>query len=434
MRILYVVHGYFPEGVGGIELHCYYLASALAREHGVGVLSWQSDATKEEYAVEESRQGEVTVWRLNHRFSNIAAFRETYQNDRIDRIFDGIADKWRPDMVHVHHLIGLSTGILEGTKRRGLPLVLGLHDFWFGCPRGQRIRDSLIVCHEIDRRLCLRCLKPEAYELRAPRKPFWKWLHRLRMPTSRRGLRILAQYEADMHRALSLPDALVTASSFQREMYRSYGVDERKVHIIPYGLPTTAIAGTKRNASERLRVGFLGTLIPSKGAHVLLEAYRILARPDISLDFHGAWVPFHGDTGYLDRLKKAAAAIPGDIQFHGRYEPEDVSRILSSLDVLVVPSVWYGSYSIVIREGFLAGVPVVASGHGAMAEAIEHGVNGLLFAPGDAADLATQLRSLLEEPGLRERLAAHPKQVSAVQENAARHLNLYRSLLGEKRR
>ena len=87
-----------------------------------------------------------------------------------------------------------------------------------------------------------------------------------------------------------------------------------------------------------------------------------------------------------------------------------------------------------IREGFLAGVPVVASGHGAMAEAIEHGVNGLLFAPGDAADLATQLRRLLEEPGLRERLAAHPKQVSAVQENAARHLNLYRLLLGERRR
>ena len=217
-------------------------------------------------------------------------------------------------------------------------------------------------------------------------------------------------------------------------MYRCYGVDESKVHIIPYGLPTTAIAGTKRTACERLRIGYLGTLIPSKGAHVLLEAYRILAKPNISLDFHGAWVPLHADTGYLERLKKAAASIPGDIRFHGRYEPEDVSRILSSLDVLVVPSVWYGSYSIVIREGFLAGVPVVASGHGAMAEAIEHGVNGLLFAPGDAADLATQLRRLLEEPGLRERLAAHPKQVSAVQENAARHLNLYRSLLGERRR
>ena len=53
MRILYVVHGYVPEGVGGVELHCHRLASALAGEHAVGVLSWQSDAEKSEYAVEE---------------------------------------------------------------------------------------------------------------------------------------------------------------------------------------------------------------------------------------------------------------------------------------------------------------------------------------------------------------------------------------------
>jgi glycosyltransferase involved in cell wall biosynthesis len=215
-------------------------------------------------------------------------------------------------------------------------------------------------------------------------------------------------------------------------MYRSYGVDERKVHIMPYGLPTMAIAGVERQPRESMRIGFLGTLIPSKGAHVLLEAYRLLARPDVSLDFYGAWVPFHGDTGYLDQLKEAAATIPGDIQFHGRYEKEETPQLLSSIDVLVVPSVWYESYSIVLREGFLAGVPVVASGHGPLAEAIEHGIDGLLFTPGDAEDLARQFRRLLDEPGLRERLVRHPKRVASIEENAAQHLDLYRSLLGSR--
>ena len=432
MRILYVVHGYVPEAVGGVELHCHYLASALAGEHAVGVLSWQSDAAKGEYEVEECVQEGVTVWRLNHRFTDVGAFRDRYLNQRIDRIFDGIVDRWRPEIVHVQHLIGLSTGILESTKRRGLPLVLGLHDFWFGCPHGQRIRKSLVVCQEIDRRLCVPCLKPENYERRRRRKRFRKWLRRLRLPTRHRGLRVLAQYDADMRRALSLPDAFMTPSRFHQEMYRRYGVDERKMHIIPYGLPTMAITGVERQARERMHVGLLGTLMPSKGAHVLLEAYRLLARPDIALDFYGASVPFQGDTGYLDQLKEAAATIPGDIRFHGRYEKEATPQILSSIDVLVVPSVWYESYSIVLREGFLAGVPVVASDHGPLAEAIEHGVDGLLFAPADSEDLARQLRRLLDEPGLRERLVAHPKHVASIEENATRHLDLYRSLLGSR--
>ena len=64
-----------------------------------------------------------------------------------------------------------------------------------------------------------------------------------------------------------------------------------------------------------------------------------------------------------------------------------------------------------------------------MAEAIEHGVNGLLFRPDDAADLAEQLRRLIDEPELGRRLAGHPQRVASIEENAARHLEIYRSLV-----
>jgi glycosyltransferase involved in cell wall biosynthesis len=429
MRILFVVHAYVPESLGGVEIHCHHLASATAEGHDVAILARQADPARPDYALDERREGQVAVWRLNNRFTDLAAFRGIYRNDRIDELFEGLVARWRPDVVHVHHLIGLSVGILERTKRRGLPLVLGLHDYWLGCPRGQRIRDGLVLCHEIDRALCVPCLKPQNYEVRSPRPPIASWLARLRPPTRRRGLRLLREYDDDMHGVLALPDAFVTPARFHREMYARYGVDPRRMHILPYGLPTTSFAGIPRTPAAHFRIGFLGTLIPSKGAHLVLEAYRLLARPEATLDIHGNWVPFHGDDGYLDRLRAAAATIPGTIRFHGRYESGDVPRLLASLDVLVVPSLWYESYSIVIREGFLAGLPVVASGHGAMAEAIEHGRNGLLFRPGDATDLAAQLRRLIDEPELRQRIAAHPQQVVSIAENAARHLALYQSLL-----
>lgn len=433
MRILYVVHGFVPEAVGGVELHCSHLASTMAKNHAVGVLAWRSDATRPDYDLEESRQGPLTIWRLNHTYSDLGHFRGTYLNERIDAIFDEVVARWQPDVVHVLHLIGLSVGILDRTKRRSLPLVLDLHDYWFGCPRGQRIRDPLLLCHDIDRRLCVPCLKPQNYEIRAPRGPLWRWLSRLRAPSFRRGLRILAQYDADMRRILSLPDALVTPSDFHKEMYGRYGVEPAKLHTIPVGIAWERPPPRVTAVNGGTRIGYLGTLIPSKGAHVLIDAYGLLGRPDVTLDIHGMWMPFHGDTGYLDRLKAAAATLPGTIRFHGRYEQEEVPRILASLDILVVPSVWYESYSIVIREGFRAGVPVVASNHGAMAEAIEHEVTGLRFTPGDPADLAAQLRHLLDDPSLRQRLAAHPKRVPDVEENAARHAELYAALLRARR-
>jgi glycosyltransferase involved in cell wall biosynthesis len=428
MRILYVVHGYAPEAVGGVELHCQRLATALAGEHAVGVLAWQNDPNRPDYMIEERAQDGVTVFRLNHRFADLERFQDVYRNPRIDRLFDEVVTRFGPDVVHVHHLIGLSVGILERTRARGLPLVLGLHDFWFGCPRGQRIRDPLAICHTIDRRLCVPCLKPQNYELRAPRHRLGRWLRRLRPPTARRGLRILAAYDDEIRRLLALPNAIIVPSAFHRNAYRDTGVRSDAVHVVPYGLPTTAIAGAPRLPRDALHIGYLGTLIPSKGAHVLVDAYGLLARPEVVLDIHGAWVPFHGDTGYLDRLQKRAAEIPGTIRFHGRYEESAVPRILAGLDILVVPSVWWESYSIVIREGFLAGVPVVASRHGAMAEAIVHDTSGLLFTPGDAADLARQLRRLLETPDLGARLVAAPKPVASVAENAARHLALYAAL------
>lgn len=434
MRILLVVHGLPPEAVGGVEQQCHFLAVALGREHSVGVFCRRADQERPDYALDEQRREGFTVWYLNHRYSDLTSFTGIYRNRRIDDIFDTVLGQWSPDIVHVQHLIGLSLGIMERTKARGIPLVLSLHDFWFGCPRGQRIREGLKLCETIDRRLCVACLKPQNYEIRSPRRPLMRWLATLRAPTRRRGRAILRRYDADVRRVLALPDAIVTPARSHLRMYLGYGVDGRRAHVIDCGLAPAAAARTESPRGRPHRVGFLGTLIPSKGPHLLLEAYRLLARPEVTLDFYGAHLPFHGDTGYLDRLKAAAASIPGTIRFHGRYEAAQVPDILASLDVLVVPSLWYECSPIVIREGFRSGVPVIAAGHGGMAEAIEHGVNGLLFAPGSAADLAAQLRRLLDDPELWRRLAAYPHRVTTIDQYAARHLELYRRLLGERGR
>jgi glycosyltransferase involved in cell wall biosynthesis len=78
-----------------------------------------------------------------------------------------------------------------------------------------------------------------------------------------------------------------------------------------------------------------------------------------------------------------------------------------------------------IREGFLANVPVVASRLGPMADAVEDGVTGLLFDPGDAEGLSRCLRRLLEDARLRNDLARAPKAVPTAADVAEKLLALY---------
>jgi glycosyltransferase involved in cell wall biosynthesis len=106
-----------------------------------------------------------------------------------------------------------------------------------------------------------------------------------------------------------------------------------------------------------------------------------------------------------------------------------VGNVLSGMDVLVVPSRWYENGPGVIFEAFAAGIPVVATNLGGMSEFVRHERDGLLFGMEDPGDLARQLRRLVEEPGLLERLRAGIEPVKTVQENVDELEALYGGLL-----
>ena len=103
--------------------------------------------------------------------------------------------------------------------------------------------------------------------------------------------------------------------------------------------------------------------------------------------------------------------------------------MLVDLDVLVVPSTWYENAPGVIFEAFAAGMPVIATDLGGMSEFVKPGENGLLFALGDAQDLAGQLRTLIDDRDLLGRLRAGIEPVKTVGEYADELIDLYNSLL-----
>ena len=129
-----------------------------------------------------------------------------------------------------------------------------------------------------------------------------------------------------------------------------------------------------------------------------------------------------GDFNHVTRaeVERMLATKKPDVQveFVGPYAQPDLPLILRDIDVLVVPSLWWESYCLTIREGLLAGCIVVAAAHGPMTEALLDGELGLLFEPGSPHDLCRQLQRLFDEPELVPRLRNRGAQVKTIEQNA----------------
>jgi glycosyltransferase involved in cell wall biosynthesis len=132
----------------------------------------------------------------------------------------------------------------------------------------------------------------------------------------------------------------------------------------------------------------------------------------------------------LQRLAAGDARIEFAGAFDGAHERE---QVLHGLDVVVVPSTWHENNPSVTNEAFAHGVPVVTADLGSMPEVVHHEQNGLLFAPGDATDLARQLQRLLDEPALLPALAAGIHPPRTVVQEVDEIESVYRQIAGAPR-
>jgi glycosyltransferase involved in cell wall biosynthesis len=157
MRILHVVHDFLPDHVAGVEVYTDHVVRALAREHEVGLLYTESVPHAPNYALRRGHWGDVATWELvnNHVHAGLA---ETWSNPAVEARMCEVLDEFRPDVVHVQHLINLSLGVLSELDRRGVPVVMTLHEHWLACANGgQRFHRELGRCDVLDARRCAAC-------------------------------------------------------------------------------------------------------------------------------------------------------------------------------------------------------------------------------------------------------------------------------------
>jgi glycosyltransferase involved in cell wall biosynthesis len=165
------------------------------------------------------------------------------------------------------------------------------------------------------------------------------------------------------------------------------------MHVIPYFLPDERPSGEAGSApAERPYFLFVGRLEKIKGVQDILPAFAGASGPDLLII---------GTGDYEAALRGQAAGQPR-VKFLGKLAPEALSRYYERAIALIVPSVSYETFGIILIEAFRKGTPVIARRIGPFPEIVARG-GGVLFS--DGAELHEALGRLHDDPAYRRRIA-----------------------------
>lgn len=314
---------------------------------------------------------------------------------------------FRPDVVHLHHLLLLGAEFPH-IVRRTLPdcrILLTLHDYYPICHHdGLMVRTTgKELCHGASPDRCHACFKDIALD---------KFVLR----------------ERHIKSLLSAVDAFVSPSEFLKQRYVEWGLAEELISVIPNGQPERPSLETKQIERRKPVFGYFGNLNPWKGATVLLEAARQLISEgfDFELRVHGA-APFQSES-FVSEIERLFAETYPFVQRRGAYRRDDIAQLIQTVDCAIMPSIWWENAPLVIQEAQGQNRPVICSNIGGMAEMIEHEVNGLTVPPNDPLALAQAMRRMAENPDLRHSLSANARLPDTIDTTAARYLDLIGTL------
>ena len=399
MKIVLVIHGYPMRYNAGSEVYTQALAQALADHHEVHVFSRQQNKFLPDYTLCEER--DPADPRVTLHLINLPQAHDQYRHVGVDEQFGFLLDRIQPDLVHIGHLNHLSTSLVFEAHKRGHPLVFTLHDYWLMCPRGQFLQvhprngtDLWPLCEGQDDRTCAqRCYARSfsgAPEEEETDLAYWThWVHR-RM--------------AHIREVCAVIDLFIAPSQTVLSRFREvFGLPAHKLVYINYGFHRERLQGRSRVSGEPFTFGYIGTHIPAKGVHHLIEAFgRLSGQAQLRI-----WGRHLGPE--TDSLRALVTEMPlekqAQISWMGEYQnTEIVQQVFNHCDAIVVPSIWMENAPLVIHEALQARVPVVTANAGGMAEYVHHECNGLLFAHRDPVALAEQMQRFIQDPTLARRL------------------------------
>lgn len=438
VKVLIAIHGFPPTYYAGSERAAERIAQWLvAHEHHVEVFTCERLDDPDTH-IETSTENGMVIHRLNYDIKAGNYFENLYDDPRIGDAFQEVLAQNTFDVVHVvsGYLVGVQ--VIHAAKAAGIPVVLTLTEFWFMCFRLNllKVNNEMCIGPESDEK-CMRCIFEDQRRFRLPaqRAPtvmdaFWDVAKHA--PFAHKQTAAVTRRRETLKAAVEAADMVICPSNFIISKFHEYDFDTSKFVYLRHGLkspPKTRPLKDKRSADSELRLGFMGQIKAHKGVDLIIDAVLPLLDRGANISVN-IWGASEGNRVYSDSLTQRTQNYP-TIHWRGRYKSEKVWDVLSSMDVLIVPSRWYENSPTVIIEAQTFKLPVITTRLGGMQELVNDGVNGLLFDLNNSDELREQIERFLDDPQLLEKLRNGIPKIPTIDDEVGAIYAHYRELTGK---
>jgi glycosyltransferase involved in cell wall biosynthesis len=211
-------------------------------------------------------------------------------------------------------------------------------------------------------------------------------------------------------------DGYVVTSQYYADFMAGYlKLPRDRMHVVYPGINLKGHGGPREFRDRPpFTIGYFARICPEKGLHNVVEAFRILRQaagaPECRLRISG-WLGENHRPYFAEQLLKLEkAGLAAEVEHVESPTHADKVRFFQSIDVMSVPTEYREPKGLYLLEAMANGVPVVQPRHGTFPEIIEATGGGHLVEPDNPQALAEGLRRLLDDAGLRRRLAEDGKK------------------------
>ena len=452
LNILLPVHVFFPDHFYGTETYTLELAQRLkAMGHNptilTSILYGEKGPGEARFTYE---YGGLTVDCIDLNTQPLKNFRQLYFRPDLYPVLKDVLQQRRPDIIHVTHLMGHTAVLLEVIRDLKIPVVATLTDFYGICPNSKLIDLDGGLCTGPNRRStnCLSCyIREHDYEFSGRKTmasliqndvtlrcvssvlPFISSFSRYADTRIRRSI-LDATDRIDYLRALyNVYACMITPTDFLHEAYEKNRFYPEKLKKINFGINLNMVKAYRRNMTEApsaIKFGYIGQITSHKGVDLLIKAFVGLKGAKATLSIYG---PKDQDAAYMTELDHLSGGSNA-IEFRNTFPQDQLGKVLSEIDVLVIPSRWYENSPLVLLYALATKTPVIVTDMKGMSEFVKDAYNGFTFQKDNATHLRKIMQQIVDNPTLLLQLSENADYAKDVMDHAGDVLEIYRTVLG----
>lgn len=287
--------------------------------------------------------------------------------------------KFKPDVVYVHNYFPiLSPSVFWACKLARVPVVHTLHNFRSICPTALLMYDGAVTSKSIKF------------------GPWWALREKV-YKNSIIGtffLCLMIAINKKIGTWFRCVNRFIALTYFQKSIFVEAGWSYDLIRVKSNFIQDFYLDGYSPPVIESYAI-FVGRLSSEKGIDVLLEAWKNV--PNLKLKIVGVGP----EVGKV----KSASELNFNIEYLGPKSPDEVQRLMCGAKLLVLPSLCYEGFPMVLIESFCSATPALVSNIGSMKEIVEEGVTGLQFDVGNASELALKAKWLIDNPEILTEMA-----------------------------